>query len=39
MVDKVFSLDNIYNKLDFKTKKTKVICTMGPSCWDSETLE
>jgi pyruvate kinase len=38
MGDKKFSLEAIYNKIDSISKKTKVICTMGPACWDVETL-
>ena len=33
-----FTLENVYNKIDFKNKKTKVICTMGPKCTNNDTL-
>jgi len=39
MSDTNFTLEEIYKKTDFSQKKTKIICTMGPACWDSETLE
>lgn len=33
-----FTLENVYNKINYTNKKTKVICTMGPKCTDNETL-
>ncbi|CAM9844835.1 unnamed protein product, partial [Phaeothamnion confervicola] len=32
------SLDKIYSTTDVSKRKTKIICTLGPSCWDVETL-
>lgn len=30
--------EQIFETIDLKTRKTKVICTMGPSCWDVEMM-
>jgi pyruvate kinase len=29
---------SIFEKLDLSQRKTKIICTLGPACWDTETL-
>ena len=37
----IISLDNILKKRtsdDYLRRKTKIICTMGPACWDVDTL-
>lgn len=33
-----FTLDHILKDGNYKQKKTKIICTMGPACWNVETL-
>ncbi|KAL3821796.1 hypothetical protein ACHAXA_008789 [Cyclostephanos tholiformis] len=33
------TLDAIKTPSDITTRKTKIICTMGPACWDVPTLE
>jgi pyruvate kinase len=33
------NLDAIKTPSDVTTRKTKIICTMGPACWDVPTLE
>ena len=33
------TLAAIVNPSDVATRKTKIICTMGPACWDVPTLE
>lgn len=30
--------DQIFDTIDLKNRKTKIICTMGPSCWDVDML-
>ena len=29
---------NIFESIDPNTRKTKIICTLGPACWDVENL-
>ena len=29
---------NIFESIDPNTRKTKIICTLGPACWDVEML-
>lgn len=29
---------NIFEGIDLNARKTKIICTLGPSCWDIENL-
>ena len=29
---------NIFESIDPNTRKTKIICTLGPSCWDVANL-
>ncbi|KAJ0396171.1 hypothetical protein P43SY_006214 [Pythium insidiosum] len=31
-------LDSIMRSYDESTRKTKIVCTLGPSCWSQETL-
>ena len=33
------TLKRITEASDVTTRKTKIICTMGPACWDVPTLE
>ena len=33
------TLDTIMNKTDASKRQSKIICTMGPSCWSPEGLE
>lgn len=33
-----FSYDKIIGKTDYSLRKTKIVCTIGPSCSDIETL-
>lgn len=33
------SLEMILGKTDTKNRQTKIICTLGPACWDVPTLE
>lgn len=33
------TLDTILAKTDTAKRQTKIVCTMGPSCWDVPTLE
>ena len=30
---------NLAKELDLSARKTKIVCTIGPACWDNETLE
>jgi len=30
--------DSIFDPADTKNRRTKIICTLGPACWDVETL-
>jgi pyruvate kinase len=32
-------LDKITNKTDVSKRQTKIVCTMGPSCWEIPQLE
>ena len=32
------NFDQIFEKIDVGTRKTKIICTLGPACWDTEML-
>ena len=29
---------NIFEQIDLNERKTKIICTLGPSCWDTDML-
>ena len=29
---------NIFESIDTNMRKTKIVCTLGPSCWDIEML-
>ena len=29
---------NIFEQIDLAQRKTKIICTLGPSCWDTDML-
>jgi len=29
---------NIFEQIELSQRKTKVICTLGPACWDTEML-
>jgi pyruvate kinase len=29
---------NIFEQIDLSKRKTKIICTLGPACWDAEML-
>ena len=29
---------NIFEELDPAQRKTKIVCTLGPACWDTEML-
>lgn len=33
-----FTLDGILSHTDYSKRKTKIICTIGPSCWEHEQL-
>lgn len=33
-----FTLDGILSHTDYSKRKTKIVCTIGPSCWDHDTL-
>lgn len=33
------TLERIFHKSDVSSRQTKIICTMGPACWDVSTLE
>jgi pyruvate kinase len=33
------TLERIFHKTDVSTRQTKIICTMGPACWDIPMLE
>jgi hypothetical protein len=33
------TLERIFHKSDVSSRQTKIICTMGPACWDVPTLE
>jgi pyruvate kinase len=33
------TLDKITSKTDVSNRRTKIICTLGPACWDVEQLE
>lgn len=32
------NFEQIFEKIDVATRKTKIICTLGPACWDTEML-
>lgn len=36
--DTKVKFEQIFETIDLKQRKTKIICTMGPSCWDVEML-
>jgi len=29
---------NIFEQIELSHRKTKIICTLGPACWDTEML-
>lgn len=29
---------NIFESIDLSQRKTKIICTLGPACWDTDML-
>ena len=29
---------NIFEQIELSQRKTKIICTLGPACWDTEML-
>ena len=29
---------NIFEQIDLNQRKTKIICTLGPACWDTDML-
>ena len=33
-----FGLDQILSQTDYSKRKTKIVCTIGPSCWEIDTL-
>lgn len=33
------TLERIKSPSDVSNRKTKIICTMGPACWDVPTIE
>ena len=33
------TLDKILQKTDTSHRQTKIVCTLGPACWDVPTLE
>ena len=33
------NLDLVKAPVDVSTRKTKIVCTLGPACWDVPTLE
>jgi pyruvate kinase len=33
------TLDTIMKKTDVSTRQTKIVCTLGPACWEVEQLE
>jgi len=33
-----FSLEAILSETNYTNRKTKIICTIGPACWDVENL-
>ena len=33
------TLDDITSKTDTSTRQTKIVCTLGPACWDVDQLE
>ncbi|KAL4468602.1 hypothetical protein ABPG74_005105 [Tetrahymena malaccensis] len=33
-----FTLDGILSHTDYSKRKTKIVCTIGPSCWDHDNL-
>ena len=37
-IDTKVKFEQIFETIDLKTRKTKIICTMGPSCWDVEMM-
>jgi len=36
--DITISMSQIFEALDVTKRKSKVICTLGPACWDTEML-
>ena len=36
--DSKVKFEQIFETIDMKERKTKVICTMGPSCWDVDMI-
>ena len=34
----IYNLDAVLRQGDTLTRKTKIICTIGPSCWSVENL-
>jgi pyruvate kinase len=35
---KTISFDQIFTETKTEARKTKIICTLGPACWDTEML-
>ena len=35
---KNLELHQIFDQLPYENRKTKIICTLGPACWDTEML-
>ena len=33
-----FDYESIIRETDYTRRKTKIVCTIGPSCWDVPTL-
>lgn len=33
-----YSLERIGSQIDYSKRKTAIVCTMGPSCWDVDKL-
>jgi pyruvate kinase len=38
IADSKIRYQQIFESLDPSSRKTKIICTMGPSCWDTDML-